>query len=375
VIKLGFKRNLLLSIKNLPGWRTKRKIVVFSVDDYGNVRMASKHARENLIKKGLNLHSNRFDLYDCLEDNNDLTYLFEVLNSFKDKNNNSAVFTCFTNPANIDFEKMAQTGYSEYHYELLPDTFKKLNGYENVFTLWKEGIKNKLIMPQFHGREHVNIKLLLELLKNNNSEVLTCFENRSFPVISKKQYKTISLAASFSFDKFEENETHKKTISDGLKVFEKVFGFKALNFNAPGIHEHHSLENTLRQGGVMYIDTDIIKNEHQGNGVYRRQYNYLGKKSNSGLTYLIRNCVFEPSIESNIDWVDTCLTQIEISFKLNKPANISSHRINFSGHIEPENREHGLKQLKKLLKAIVVKWPDVEFMTSDELGNLITSLK
>ena len=29
-------------IKNISGWRTNRKIIVFSVDDYGNVRLSSK---------------------------------------------------------------------------------------------------------------------------------------------------------------------------------------------------------------------------------------------------------------------------------------------------------------------------------------------
>jgi hypothetical protein len=39
------KQNLILNLKNLVGWRTKRKIVVISVDDYGNVRLDSKKAR------------------------------------------------------------------------------------------------------------------------------------------------------------------------------------------------------------------------------------------------------------------------------------------------------------------------------------------
>lgn len=63
--------------------------------------------------------------------------------------------------------------------------------------------------------------------------------------------------------------------------------------------------------------------------------------------------------------------QIEIAFRLKKPAHIGGHRVNYSGHIEPSSREFGLSQLKILLKEIVKEWPDVEFMTAVELGNLI----
>jgi hypothetical protein len=61
------------------------------------------------------------------------------------------------------------------------------------------------------------------------------------------------------------------------------------------------------------------------------------------------------------------MKQIETAFRWNKPAIISSHRVNYCGHIDPNNREIGLSALKNLLDQIVNKWPDVEFMAADEL--------
>ena len=60
--------------------------------------------------------------------------------------------------------------YSRYYYELLPETFKKLSArtpsvYEGTWNLWEEGIANGLIIPQFHGREHLNVKVFQEKLK------------------------------------------------------------------------------------------------------------------------------------------------------------------------------------------------------------------
>ena len=91
--------------------------------------------------------------------------------------------------------------------------------------------------------------------------------------------------------------------------------------------------------------------------------------------YLTRNCFFEPgSRESgdNKDWVNDCMREIEIAFRCHKPATISTHRVNYTGTLHTENRENSLKKLDSLLSTIIKKWPNVEFMTSMELGDLIS---
>ena len=63
---MPIKTTIFNHLKNIPGWRTNRKILVFSVDDYGNVRLDSKIARDNLTKAGLQ-NKSYFDQYDSLE--------------------------------------------------------------------------------------------------------------------------------------------------------------------------------------------------------------------------------------------------------------------------------------------------------------------
>jgi hypothetical protein len=75
----------------------------------------------------------------------------------------------------------------------------------------------------------------------------------------------------------------------------------------------------------------------------------------------------------NKDWVNDCLKEIEIAFRWRKPAIISSHRVNYIGFLDPQNREKGLEQLEKLLEKMLRRWPEIEFMTSVELGDLISS--
>ena len=65
------------------------------------------------------------------------------------------------------------------------------------------------------------------------------------------------------------------------------------------------------------------------------------------------------------------LNQVAAAFRWRKPAIISSHRVNFCGHIEEENRRLGLDALGRLLQGIVQRWPDVQFISADDLVHRI----
>ena len=266
---------------------------------------------------------------------------------------------------------MAENGYQEYHYELLPDTFNKLPGYEGVWNLWMEGIRNGIFVPSFHGREHLNLKILNEKLRRGDNEVLTALKNRSFACISSSGYESISAMAACDFWQFQENSEIKNIIVDGLNKFEEVFGYRSNHFNAPGGNEHSVIHKTLKDNGVKFIDTSFIKREHQGRGKYTSEINYSGKRNSFGQIFLVRNVVFEPTHNRDVDWVVFTLKQIERAFRWKNPAIISSHRVNFCGHIDQSNRKKGIEALKQLLDKIVERWPDVEFLAANELGELI----
>jgi len=298
------------------------------------------------------------------------------LSSVKDKNGSPAIFTPFALPCNINFEAIAENGFQDYAYELLPETYKKLteidsNSYEGTWKLWNEGIEKGLMKPQFHGREHLNLKVFNEKLKQRDYELITALKNRSYTSISNTGYPTIKYTAAFEFDKFTENNDFESIIKDGLKRFEEVYGYKSLHFNPPGGREHPLIHKFLKDNGVKYLDTQFIKHEHQGDGKWKKILNHTGKKNHLGMTFQVRNIVFEPTNKQNYDPVSYALKQVETAFFWQKPAIISSHRVNFCGHIDENNRSEGLGALKELLKRIIEKWPEVEFMSSVDLAREI----
>ena len=98
----------------------------------------------------------------------------------------------------------------------------------------------------------------------------------------------------------------------------------------------------------------------------REQY----EKNKAGQRYFVRNCFFEPSESGRADVVAEVIRRMKIIFLWGKPAVIGSHRINFIGSLNEENRSANLELFSELLGAILQNWPDVEFTTTDKLGDL-----
>lgn len=365
--------------KNILGCNIKRRLIIFSVDDYGNVRLNSKESYEKMISKGLRPMSH-FDKFDTLETKQDLEALYSVLTSVKDSNNQYAKFTPFALPCNIDFEKVAESNFETYYYETLPETFNKLSSfqpkaYSGAWDLWNEGMNLGIFMPQFHGREHLNLKIFKDHLENKNNDFLVSLQNRSYSLIPNKKFPSISYTAAFDFEDINEIDSFKEIISDGVDRFKEVFGFSPIHFNAPGASASKQINEFLVDKGIRFSDNPFLQKEYLGNAQFKYHINFTGKKLLSNLYNINRNVVFEPCENKGYNPIDTALKQIEAAFNLNKPAVISSHRVNFCGHISEDNRSKGLNSLKQLLNQIVKKWPDVEFLTSKELCEFLITEK
>ncbi|EIM77256.1 hypothetical protein A3SI_06704 [Nitritalea halalkaliphila LW7] len=344
------KQFLANHLKNIKGWKTKRKLVAFAVDDYGNVRLANLRAKKRLEDSGVALIG-RFDRLDALDTREDYEMLFDVLDSVKDHKGNPAVFTPYALPCNVDFEKTSEA--NTYIPEKLTVTYEKLSAEDTAFAgaypLLLKGIASKMIKPQFHGREHLNINVFNAHLRDKNPIVMANLNQHSLvSVPMHPDFPGIRFSYAYAFWKNHENEAHKKNIAEGLKLFEEVYGYSSLTFTPPAQQLASDLYPYIASLGVRGVDKMRQTKRHKGEGVYVSEKNRLGEKGPGNTIAIVRNCVFEPN-QRPIDWVNFTFKQIEAAFFWNKPAIISSHRVNFSGHIDPANRKKGLEDLKNLL--------------------------
>jgi hypothetical protein len=365
------KQILFNHLKNFSGKKLNRKLLAFAVDDYGNVRVHSKQAQERLEKSGIRIN-NRFDAYDAIDTTEDFQILFEALQAVKDIKGNTAIFTPYALTCNTDFQ--ATIEQNKFVPEDLPVTYKKLaafdNAYEGAYDTLLEGIKSNLIRPQFHGREHLNVQLIDALLERNDPILMANLENQSMAgLIGLADWPTIGYNEAFSFWNTSVLERHQIIIKDGLERFKKIYRIPSLTFTPPAQQLHPSLYGFVGDNGVIGVHRSRSELVHLGEGKFKKMLNRLGEDDLGGTIKIVRNCVFEPN-DSEIDWVSFTMKQIEAAFFWGKPAIISSHRVNFCGHIDPKNRQRGVSCLKDLLKKIVQKWPDVEFVGVDEIAQL-----
>ena len=371
----NLKRKIARHLSNVPGWYSNRKIVVIESDDWGSIRMPSIGVYQKLKDRDLDLESadfERYNLNDNLANEEDLESLFNLLNQFEDSKGSKPVITAVSLVANPDFEKIKAHNFEQYFYESFTQTLQRY-GFNRVFELWKQGIRSHLFVPQFHGREHLNVPAWMRALQAGDSATRLAFDYGLWGFRNKHQHN-LTYQAAFDLEFLEDLKIQSTIIHEGLELFEDIHGYKASFFVPPNGPFNNSLEAPAAEKGIKYLSSAKIQQEAMGKGKKRRVFHYLGQKNKTNQIYITRNCVFEPNLSATQS-VDSCLEEIAIAFYWKKPAIISSHRVNYIGNLNAENRKNGLHHLKQLLSSIIQKWPDVEFMTSNELGDLISQSK
>lgn len=369
----GIKYSVRNLFKKLPGWNTDRKIIVFESDDWGSIRMPSKDVYGFCLEKGYAVDRSIYTKYDSIASEDDLTLLFNLLSSYTDLNGNHPVFTFNCLAANPDFEKIKNSDFNEYHFELITDTFKRYPKHSGNWKLWQDAIKAGIIKPQSHGREHLNVSRFMSDLKQNVEEARFAFDLK-MPGIFLRNNISEGNSYIVPLEHSDREDLNRKieVTNEGLRLFNELFGEDSLSYIAGNYIWHPDIERTLHQRGVRYIQGG--KNQLVPAGKYEgftKIPHYLGQVNDLKQVYLIRNAQFEPSTAPGSNWVDLCLSGINRAFNTKKPAIVCTHRINYVGYIDVANRDRTLAMLDQLLKKIIKKWPDVEFMSSDRLGEVI----
>lgn len=361
-------KNVVKKITASLGYQTNKKQILFLSDDWGSVRIKSKADQADLIKKGFKIES-RFDQFDSLETNEDLELLFEVLTKYKDHNGNHPCITAVTNVANPDFNKIKEDNFQNYYFETIEQTYNRYPNTNRVLELTKEGIANKIFIPQSHGREHLQVNWWMEELQHKESYASKFFDNEFFflgeeYLINPKRKRGIG--ASFDIWSLEDLTSTRQIAKSSLEIFNELYKYKSKIFTPPAMFYNPRIENDIVEQGIEWIDVGRFFKLPMLNGKDNYQFNFLGKKRKSGLKVLVRNSIYETNMTSSNNGVARCLSDIEQAFKLKQPAIISNHRASFVGGISSSNRDNGLQSLDLLLKEIFKKWPDVQFIVATD---------
>ena len=371
---MRISRAVLASIKALPGWRCRERYVAFAVDDYGSIRLSSQAALDRLVA-GRHGVMGFMDRVDAVETREDLESLFEALQTVQDANGRPCVFTAYTLSANPDFQHMRKE--RTYAYETVCQTFDRLSSdqpsaYEGTWRMWREGIASGLIRPQFHGREHFNVPLLESKLRDWSPDLEANLEVESMAGLTGVlEMPGVAFTHAFGLHDPAVLGQQREVIKEGVRLFEEIFGFRSTTFTPPAGKLHPSLDGWVHSLGVKAVDKPFFGKQCVGRGRTQRSINFLTPPRTGRIGKVVRTLSFEPCSGVKSDPVGEALREIEIAFRWGKPAIISSHRVNYGGHIDPNNGKRGLGALQDLLQRIKKLWPDIRFVSVDELVEIM----
>lgn len=367
----SLKLSLNLAFTNARGWKTDQKIVVIESDDWGSIRMPSKETYNKLLKKGIRVDKSLYDTIDALENRDDLNCLFDLLLNNATANTHP-IFTFNTVMQNPDFEKINTDKFEKFYGINLFESYKNYYG-EDLEPMWRTAIKEEIMIPQYHAREHLNAYLWLYDLRLGIKDTKNAFDLNFFGLKTKTSSKLRNhyLATYFS-ETNEEFNSVTIALKDGVKQFNDIFGFNSKTFIASNYIWPKQLEAELLklnidtiQGQIKQTSTIFSKDKIS----YLRHY--TGEKNEINQTYSVRNVIFEPYLDQTLNWAELALKQIDNAFFWKTPAIITSHRINYASHISVKNRDSSLRYLNALLKKINTKYPDVIFLSSNQLSELM----
>jgi hypothetical protein len=367
---LSFLKGVYLNIA--PPYLDGRYLVIES-DDWGSIRTSSNKALDNLRREGINVDDSLYAKIDALESNDDLCCLYEVLSRFKGGDGKPAKFTFNNVLGNPDFDRIRDSGFEDYYWEPFNETLDKYPEHDQVYRLYRQGMDEELIQVQYHAREHVNIRRWLKDLRENRGHTRLAFDNEMFtyPFADKRDEKYIEYMCVYDMSNPDEIEEMCAFTKEGLDYFEKMWSFRSISFIAPCYIWPPAIEKTLAEQGVKMLQGIYYQFEPVPGKKYKRHSHHFGKQNKYGQIYSVRNIVFEPFVDDGNYWEEKALERINLSFMLKKPAIISSHRANYIGFLDPRNREMNLKRLSSLLSRVLQKWPDVCFISTDQLATIM----
>lgn len=348
--------NLYLNANIKP---VKEPTLIFQSDDWGSQRMPDLKTFELLKNQSwLDIEACYYTKTDSLENINELDNLLNVLTSFKDIHGNSPVFTLNMNLFNPDFTKIKEHKFESYFEMDLEKSYQYYNS-GDVLKKIQQAKESNLIDIQYHGKQHFNIGEYMSLLQTN--DVVKKAAEYEFYALSYFNSKSIQTPFLATYYPFFEKKDFFLNFKEGFDYFSKIFNTSPQSFVAPVYAWSEELEDFSVQMGCKIIQ-GLLKKNYDLNNI-----NKIRKNNTSDRIIQVRNVGFEPATGENYDWLNKTIRQIEIAFLMNRPAIISTHRLNYISSINPKNASDNLKILNQLIKFVLNKWPNVSFLKTSQL--------
>lgn len=357
------------------GQNVDQKIVVFQSDGWGAARLPNKQVFQSLLGRGIKLsfkeNKGFRTVLDGFESPQELNRLLEVLLKHEGDDGKNPIFTFNVTTGNPDFRKIEEHDFREYFSEPFHLTMEKER--PGVLDLWRSGIENGLISPQFMGHDPVNQKRWLDGLVRNKLDLQIAFQYGVYN-LSRTRFNSNYYSIAYEYLYGEDEQYLKDNITQGLNVFQDFFHKRPCSFVAPFYVTSSYFLQEIREQGVPVFQSNGThyspRKMKNGEVIYDRKCLVSGFDNHTNSVQLIRNCRFEPALYPTENETDRCLAEVMQAFSHRRPAVICSSRSNYVGIFDEKVPEESLEQLDTLLGEIIKRWPDVKFYSTEQIAEL-----
>ncbi len=350
---MEIKRRIKSRLRTITTLKCKQPIVIFQSDDWGMVRSPENN---HFIS---NFGEPKIWAYDQLESVEELELIFQLLSKYKDANNNPPLIEANFIVSNPDFEATQENGYQSI-------ILKPISEYSELIKKWNEGIKNRIFIPQYHGRLHFNSDKMLSMIQND-IESKALFDLHLHGGLNN--YKKGKWTLHSEYQKWEDGSELPynqllQWIEEGLLDFFNAFGYYPKSTIAPQYVFAPTTAKAFAELGFQVIQgTNMQTYKKDGFKILRKIP--TGSRYYKGLIALGRNVKFEPSRDNDYWNYESAIKKCRMLINKKIPVIIDSHRINYVGKFGEEGREALDKLIGDLTKM------DCRFLTSEEFSEAV----
>ncbi len=354
-----------------------RKIVVFQSDDWGTQRITASNEAENLLlKRKIN---NEFVAFDTLESDIDLKRFRSEFADLSKKLNRELNMTFNMVMGNPDFEAIKKSDFKEYSVQDLNSSYNYYGFNSKKIKLeYDEMLKSNMFDFQFHSREHVNIKLWLKALNSKDVLIKEAF-HLGFWGISTPTSQKFKQSFMATWDETDDIDDNWR-IENGIDEFTKYFGFEPSSFVPNNYIFPKGKVHLLEKKNIQSFQGREFQIQPKYNKIFPYRFKLMRETGNiepgsKRIFSMVRNVQFEPSKDlfykkqgiNQTDQLSTAKIQIQKAFAKNQIAIVDTHRVNYVSSRNEENTNYGINQLGKLISYLVQQYPDIQFMSTQNL--------
>lgn len=294
-----------------------------------------------------------------------LKNLNEILARFKDEMGRAPVATLGVILATADTRRIRDAGGAEYFSANLSEPV-----YAPLREVMEEGVRQGVFAMHLHGMEHYWPQTLMQAAVKDAS-VRNWLQSdgipgtESLPSALQARWTDASVLPSRAL----ESEALHAAVTEEASLFGACFNLRPRVAVATTFVWTEEVEAAWAKAGIDVIITPGVRytcRDATGKpgGVDKRMVN--GELSKSGQIYLVRDVYFEPMLGHK---PERLVSETKERAHLGRPCLVEMHRFNFIG--AAEKRDASLRVLEAALEQLRRTFPEIRFMTSQELAEAI----